>query len=104
MQILVVDDEQPVAEVIELVLTSAGHRVKTVADGQTALAEIGHAAYDLVITDLDMSGMDGFTLAEKIKSLRPAQKILVFTGAGDSGPTPVHVDRVLKKPVTARTL
>jgi PAS domain S-box-containing protein len=57
--ILVVDDEAQVAELLGEILSLDGHRVVKAGDGLVALAELGRATYDLVVSDLRMPGLDG---------------------------------------------
>jgi len=99
MQILVVDDEVPVGELLGVILKSAGHAVTTVSDGQSALTAMENANYSLVISDLTMPGIDGISLARKIKSAHPSQQIILLTGATNSVPASNDVDYVLNKPI-----
>ena len=60
--IVVVDDSAPMREVLDEVLTSAGYDVLCVASGPRALEAMSERLPDLVITDLLMPGMSGFSL------------------------------------------
>ena len=65
--ILVVDDEQSMRDFLAIYLRRAGHQVKTVSDGVAALALLGEAAFDLVVTDLRMPGkVDGLGILSAI--------------------------------------
>ncbi|HFD40452.1 MAG TPA: response regulator, partial [Anaerolineae bacterium] len=66
--ILVVDDSEASARLIQLYLEREGYRVVVVHDGQTALAQIKSDPPDLITLDVMMPGMDGFTLCEQIKA------------------------------------
>jgi two-component system, OmpR family, alkaline phosphatase synthesis response regulator PhoP len=66
--ILVVDDEPPVARLVEVNLVRAGYRVRTAADGEEALACIAEERPDLVILDVMMPRMDGFEALKRIKA------------------------------------
>ena len=66
-KILLVDDSMTMLMSMEGVLKRAGFDVKTATDGNQALGLIGSYAPDLVITDLNMPGMDGIELIKKIK-------------------------------------
>ena len=57
--ILVVDDEFSVAEVLQSVLTDAGHEVKTAVNGRQGLELLGKRQPDLVLLDFMMPIMDG---------------------------------------------
>lgn len=66
-KILLVDDSMTMLMSMEGVLKRAGFDVKTATDGNQALELIDSYAPDLVITDLNMPGMDGIELIKKIK-------------------------------------
>ena len=61
-QVLVVDDSQEMRSLIDDVLTDEGFDVRTAASGDRALRLMAERRPDLVITDLLMPGMNGFTL------------------------------------------
>ena len=65
------DDNLPLLNLYDQILTRWGHRVETVTSGTTAVTQVEHAdvPYDLVITDLAMPGMDGFTLREQLDDI-----------------------------------
>jgi len=67
-RILVVDDEPDILDLEEMILTRAGYEVDTAADGSTALERIADTAYDLVILDVMMAGLDGFEVCRRIKA------------------------------------
>ena len=64
--ILVVDDEQPVVEVVAGVLEYAGYRVLTAGNGKEALAYLEKGKVDLVLSDMMMPVMDGTQLCKRI--------------------------------------
>ncbi len=66
-KILLVDDSMTMLMSMEGVLKRAGFDVKTATDGNQALGLIDSYAPDLVITDLNMPGMNGIELIKKIK-------------------------------------
>src|SRR5205085_1928785 len=79
-RILVVDDEASIRELLSKTLALAEYQVETAADGSTALARLREMAYDLVIADLKMPGMDGLMLIRQIKRLQPDLPIIIITG------------------------
>jgi DNA-binding response OmpR family regulator len=83
-RILVVDDQEEVAELVEAVLTNAGHRVEAVSSGQNALARLAQAPYDMVVCDVRMPGVDGRGVFHAIAHLVPRPVVLFMTGYGDS--------------------
>ncbi|MBC7222883.1 MAG: GAF domain-containing protein, partial [Anaerolineae bacterium] len=80
--ILIVEDEQTVAELYARVLSDLGHRAETAADGREALEQLRAEPFDLVICDIKMPGMDGAEFYEALKASRPdlAERILFITG------------------------
>lgn len=66
--VLVVDDEKPVADAIAAVLNKAGYTTRVAYDGTEALQVIARDDVDVVLTDLVMSGMDGATLLRWLRS------------------------------------
>jgi DNA-binding response OmpR family regulator len=68
--IVVVDDDQTILDLLSEILTSGGHRVRALSDGETALAAIDAHPPDLIILDMSMPAMDGFTLARKLRQNR----------------------------------
>lgn len=73
--VLTVDDSVSIRQTVKLTLASAGYNVVEAASGQAALDLCAAAHVDMVISDLNMPGMDGITL---IRQLR-AQPALKFT-------------------------
>src|SRR5688500_1107037 len=65
--VLVVDDEFGIGEVLEAILTEAGHEVILAVNGKQALAKLAEAAVALVISDLMMPVMDGAGLFAAIR-------------------------------------
>lgn len=80
INILVVDDEPIVIMSAERVLKAEGYNVEGVLSGREAIARLEQNNYDLVLTDLNMLGIDGLTLIKWIKQFRPATGIVVITG------------------------
>ena len=81
-RVLVVDDEELVLSYVRRVLERIGCMVEVVQDGAGAWDRIAQGAYDLILLDLRMPGMDGMTLFEKIRRHRPhlARRIVFMTG------------------------
>lgn len=69
-RVLLVEDSANTAEIERAVLESQGGcRVDVASDGLTALERLRETPYDLIVTDVEMPGMDGFHLTEQIRSL-----------------------------------
>lgn len=67
MRILVVDDEEAIAGLVEVCMVSAGFEVIKCYDGQNALDQLQKHTIDLAILDVMLPDMDGFTLCQKIR-------------------------------------
>jgi two-component system chemotaxis sensor kinase CheA len=67
-RLLVVDDALTVRELQRSILERAGYDVLTASDGQEALARLSEGPFDLVLTDVEMPRMDGFSLTEAIRA------------------------------------
>jgi DNA-binding NtrC family response regulator len=82
-RIAIVDDEPVIRSLLERLLKIAGYETASYPNGETALAACQREAFDLVITDLRMPGIDGFELMENLKSQRPSLPVIVLTAHGD---------------------
>ena len=79
MKILVIEDEQLLAQSIKAVLEQKGFEVETVYDGETGAEYARLGIYDLVILDVMLPGMDGFQVAQALRAWRCATPILMLT-------------------------
>ena len=81
--ILVVDDNAEAAEVMAVGLELLGQDVRTVLDGESALALLADWRPDVAILDLTMPGMSGTELARRIRALHgQAITLIALTGYG----------------------
>ncbi len=79
--ILLAEDDQSMRDFLTLALTKAGHTVKGTADGLEALAELEKdSAYDLLLTDIVMPGMDGIELSQRATKISAELKVMFITG------------------------
>ena len=69
IKILVVEDEQPISNLIKLSLKKAGYFCDCVFDGEAAADKIDETAYDLILLDVMLPKADGFELLEYIRPL-----------------------------------
>ena len=81
-RILVVEDESAVRELAVSVLESQGHRVEAAADGHEALARLarGGRHYDLVVMDVMLPGLNGWTVYTRAIAHRPDLKVVFCSG------------------------
>ena len=79
-EILVVDDEQLIADTLVMILSMSGYRAQAAYEGRSALEVARLNRPSLVITDVIMPGMTGIELALALEVLVPECKILLFSG------------------------
>lgn len=80
--ILVVDDEPLMREFVQEVLTRSGHAVTVVSGGQEAVQAQSKQSFDLVVTDLKMTPMDGLEVLRHTKKENPDAHVIVMTAYG----------------------
>jgi putative nucleotidyltransferase with HDIG domain len=83
-QILVVDDEEPIREVVSSMLNQAGYHARKAASGMEALELLDCGEdFELILTDLMMPELDGIALLEKIKERFPDVPVVMVTAVHD---------------------
>ncbi len=108
--VLVVDDEAAIRNVAHRVLTRAGYRVVTAADGPEALGLLQRQDIipDLVLTDVVMPGMTGAAFADQARAMRPDLQILFMSGYEQPGAAeagwPGPAAQVIGKPFSRAAL
>ena len=65
--VLVVEDDPTVAELLDLLLSQAGHRVTVVTDGMQALLALDSGRHDLVVLDVMMPDLDGIAVLRQVE-------------------------------------
>ena len=88
MKILIVDDSTAMRMIVKKTLRLAGfegHEISEADDGAKALAAIKNAKPDLVLSDVERPGMDGFTLTRTIRRTRGWEQVpvVIMTSRGD---------------------
>jgi DNA-binding NtrC family response regulator len=81
-KILVVDDQESMRALLQDMLEVIGYDVTLAEGGEEALNIIKGAEFDLVLSDLNMPGMDGTALLRSIKSSKPDLPVVIITGYG----------------------
>ena len=87
--ILVVDDEKAQREILELILSEEGYDVTTAASGEAALKFAKDRRFDLALTDLKMTGMDGLAVMKTLRTKPETQPlpVLMLTAMTDEPST-----------------
>lgn len=108
LHILVVEDDATVAAVVLGLLETLGHQGVHAAQALAALAELQASAFDLVLLDLDLPGLDGLELARLIRGQGRTLPLLALTARADAQAEPLAraagMDGFLRKPVTSGLL
>lgn len=108
MRILIVEDDDTVAEVITGLLESLGYQVVRAAQALAALTELSTSRFDLAFLDLDLPGLDGLELARIIRSQGQTLALVALTARADSQAEPLALAAgmhgFLRKPVTSQLL
>lgn len=84
-RILIVDDEEPIRQLVSRAMAEAGHDSVGAADGAEALDILNRepSAFDLLLTDIKMPIMDGIALALTVARDHPSLPIVLMTGYAD---------------------
>jgi two-component system response regulator PilR (NtrC family) len=78
-RILVVDDERSMREMLSILLEREGYEAVEAKNGQEALQLFETSLFDLVISDINMPGINGIELLSRIKALAPEVPVLMIT-------------------------
>ena len=79
MQVLVVEDEQRMADLLEKTLTEEGHHVVVARDGREGYEIARTSPFDVIVLDVMLPGMDGVTIARKLREGRNQTPVLMLT-------------------------
>ena len=92
-KVLVIDDDDDLADVVRQVLRDAGYSVATVRHGAAALELTKHVAPDLILLDLSMPIMDGWSFVWQYRRMaRQGARIVLLTG----NPSAAEIARTLE--------
>ncbi|MCC2682428.1 MAG: two component, sigma54 specific, transcriptional regulator, Fis family [Nitrosospira multiformis] len=107
-KILIVDDDTDLLELLTMRLTAAGYKVDAVPSAEAALNYLDVSRPQLVISDMQMSGMDGMALFEQIHRSLPTLPVIILTAHGTIPDAVAAVQRgvfgYLAKPFDSKTL
>ena len=79
MQILVVEDERRMAELLEKTLHEEGHQVVVARDGKEGFEIARGSAFDVIVLDVMLPGMDGMAVARRLRECRNQTPVLMLT-------------------------
>src|ERR1700756_3916204 len=95
--ILCVDDNEQALSIRKLMLETRGYRVLTSTSGDHALELFKRGGVDLVLSDLQMPGLDGAGLVQKIKEISSTTPAILFSGKTRVYEKDLHADIFLPK-------
>jgi len=105
--ILVIDDEEPIQDVLRQTLEHAGYEVTVAANGIEGLKAFRENPADLIIVDMIMPQKDGIETIMDLKIEAPDAKIIAVSGGGSTGPKDyleiaegIGASHILPKPIT----
>ncbi len=105
--VLVVDDEQPIIELVRGYLQREGYRVTTAADGPSGLEAVASAHPDVVVLDLMLPGFDGIEVCRRLRTFSDAYVIMLTARSEEIDRVvglSVGADDYLVKPFSPREL
>jgi len=109
-RVLVLDDEQVIANTLALILNRSGFEARAVYDGQSAIESAQELAPDFLISDVIMAGMTGIDAAVRISEIVPHCHVILFSGQAatadllERAEANGHHFELLVKPVHPRAL
>ena len=80
IQILIVDDQINTCKSLQAILKKSGYRSEYTLSPEDALGRVRGGAFDIVISDIRMPGMDGIQLLEELKKIQPHLVVIMVTG------------------------
>jgi signal transduction histidine kinase len=85
-RVLVCDDNDDAAEMLAILLETAGHTVTTVGTGEAAIDAVAANPPDLLFLDIGLPGIDGYEVARQLRNLEPAKHLVIIalTGYGQA--------------------
>ncbi|MCB1520347.1 MAG: response regulator [Hyphomicrobiaceae bacterium] len=108
VRILLADDDANVRGFAERALSGEGHVVVTADDGADALRQLESGSFDLLISDLDMPGVDGFELVSRLPGRLSGLKVLLISGHAEelkrAAGLPPGRSATLSKPFTLQQI
>ena len=81
-RVLVIDDDEEIRTLVKHMLVGEGHQVEAAVDGAEGLRLFGKDPPDLVLTDINMPGLDGHEVITAIRVLHAEAPIIAVSGGG----------------------
>jgi len=101
-RILLADDDKGALDLVRRALELDGHKVTTADDGSEAQAVVNAGGFDLLVTDVQMPGLDGISLAKAAVARHPGMRVVLMSAYADgldlAAPLVARGARVVVKP------
>ncbi len=81
-RVLVIDDDEETRTLVKRMLVGEGHQIEEAPDGAEGLRLFGKGRPDVVLTDINMPGLDGHDVIAAIRVLHPDIPIIAISGGG----------------------
>ena len=81
-KVLIVEDDRPLRELLQMELSRSGYKVEVAADGEEGLAMYKEQIFNVVLLDVRMPGMDGVEVLQLMRAESNIPEIIMFTGHG----------------------
>ncbi len=78
-RIMVIDDEKIVGDMAKMSLEQEGYEVETFLNAEPALTRLRQEAFDVVVTDYKMKGIDGMEVLRTVRDLYPRTQVIMIT-------------------------
>lgn len=105
IKVLVIDDERPIRETLEMFLREKGYEVVTSEDGERGLEAFQRERPEIVILDIRLPGMDGLEVLRRIKETGEGAHVIMITAYHDADITQQAMKlgayRYIRKPLDA---
>ncbi len=85
VRLLIVDDELSIRNSLRQLFIQSGYCVRTAEEGFSALLQIREQVPDILVSDLNMTGMSGFELMSIVRRRFPAMKVIAMSGSSSGG-------------------
>ncbi len=82
--VLVVDDEEPIRELVATALRFTGFKVETAETGREALVQARNGQFDIVVLDVNLPDLDGFEVCRKLRSDGDMVSVIFLTARDDA--------------------
>jgi CheY-like chemotaxis protein len=104
--ILIVEDEEYIREILAMLFTDAGYRVRVAVHGGDALAQVAEELPDLILSDVMMPVLDGAALCRQLKGQVGTRQIpiILMSAVGSDGARDAGADAFIDKPFDLETL